>query len=84
MNKADKLAILTFIAEFEKDHLRTREDTGANPSCLLLWNMARFRVGLPMLSKEDLPAYSSNKRRYVMPESSLLKATQRAILSLQS
>lgn len=61
---------LAFIFAVESSHFRTVEDTGANPNAMLIWNIVRQRVGLPRISKDDLPAWDG--RTYAMPANSFL------------
>lgn len=64
--------LVDFIREFEQSHFRTTEDTGANPSAMMLWNCARHRVGLPLIGPEDLPTWDAKKAKYVLPKGSKL------------
>lgn len=64
--------VIAFIRAFEESHFRTVEDTGANPSAMHLWNMVRFRAGLPGLTLDDLPRYDAAVDNYVLPKGSKL------------
>lgn len=53
-----------FVKEVERHHFRTEHDTGANLNAMLVWNIVRKHVGLPPLSKKDLPRYCVHHDTY--------------------
>lgn len=60
------------IAEVERQHFRTQSDTGAAFQAMVVLNELRSMAGLPMVSVKDLPTYSTEEGRYVMPPDSRL------------
>lgn len=55
----------------EAAHFRTQKDTGSNPNAMTVWNALRRRLGLPTLTKEQLPDWPDH---YAMPKDSALLA----------
>lgn len=53
-----------FIAEVERQHFRTDEDTGANSNGLMIWNLVRKEFGYVPLMKQDLPAFCTTHKCY--------------------
>lgn len=53
-----------FVSRVEQAHFRTDEDTGANPSVLMIWNMVRRHFGMSNLLRENLPAYCATHDTY--------------------
>ena len=68
-------SLIDAIREIERRDFRTNEDSGAHPNAMLLMNRLRKMVGLPEITKRDLPA--SNGKTYVMPPDSKLLANAR-------
>lgn len=59
-----------FIESVERCHFRTREDTGANPNAMFIWNLVREEAGLPILTSRDLAAWCPTCEQYhVKPNS---------------
>jgi hypothetical protein len=56
------------IKEVEKAHFRTVNDTGANPTAILVMNHFRMLAKYNPISKADLPAWDGV--RYAMPDNS--------------
>lgn len=66
------VSLFEFVKLMEKSNARTNKDTLAHPERLLVHNMARQAVGLPMLSIEDFPRFDSGSNKYVIPDDSKL------------
>lgn len=62
--------ILTAMRTVEAAHFRTTDDTGANFAALTVWSALRTALGMPAISKDDLPAW--NGKAYTMPAGSRL------------
>lgn len=56
--------LMIFIADTEKAHFRTKDDTGANQCAMLIWNRVRSFAGLEKLYLDDLPAYCPKCKSY--------------------
>lgn len=46
-----------FVLKVEQAYFRTDEDTGSNPSVMMIWNMVRRHFKMRDLRCADLPAY---------------------------
>lgn len=57
-------SIRTVIAEVERAHFRTVDDTGAHPNAMLVWNAVRRHAGLNRVTLADLPAYCATCMEY--------------------
>jgi hypothetical protein len=63
LNKSNE-AFHDFIKDVESRHFRTVHDTGANDCAMLVWNIVRDYAGLPRITRDDLPKWCENCRKY--------------------
>jgi hypothetical protein len=56
--------LLKFIEALEKAHFRTKDDTGAHPNAMMIWNRVRVFAGLEQLTLDDLPALCNKCGNY--------------------
>ena len=71
--------VLAAIKAVESAHFRTNEDTGANQRASLVWSALRRQFGLPMIARDDLPAWDEARGGYYMPEKSKLLTAPEAL-----
>lgn len=71
--------VLAAIKAVESAHFRTNEDTGANGCASLVWNALRRQFGLPVVTRDDLPAWDEQRKGYYMPEGSKLLTAPEAL-----